>query len=240
MPNIQNRHLENAPGIFYTDNQCIDCDLCKETAPDNFRRNDQGGYVIVFKQPETPEEEALCMESMRGCPVEAIGNDGDGVDRSAENLKHMATMIGKKIAQFVEEHGDEIPEEDWDRIDCPFCGKMHYPGSDTADANEWVWEEKSICDHLLFLAVDISIYSGFQYRSNLFNRHLGLEDSEDGVVDIPSKEDPEELLTVSEIIASITLPGLELRSYQDPGGITCGPVGGGTITFGFVPDKAND
>jgi hypothetical protein len=113
-------------------------------------------------------------------------------------------------------------------------------GSDTADANEWIWEEKGICDHLLFLAVDISIYSGFQYRSKLFNRHLRLDDSEDGIVDIPSKEDPEELLIVPEIIDSITLPGLELRSYKDPGGIACGPVGGGTITFGFVPDKANE
>ena len=32
----------------------------------------------VFKQPTTPEEEALCKEAMEGCPVEAIGNDGEG------------------------------------------------------------------------------------------------------------------------------------------------------------------
>ena len=31
---------------------------------------------IVYKQPETPEEEALCKEAMEGCPVEAIGPDG--------------------------------------------------------------------------------------------------------------------------------------------------------------------
>jgi ferredoxin len=30
-----------------------------------------------LKQPETPEEEALCKEAMEGCPVEAIGNDGE-------------------------------------------------------------------------------------------------------------------------------------------------------------------
>ncbi|PYL19449.1 MAG: ferredoxin, partial [Verrucomicrobia bacterium] len=29
-----------------------------------------------YKQPESPEEEALCKEAMEGCPVEAIGNDG--------------------------------------------------------------------------------------------------------------------------------------------------------------------
>jgi len=37
-----------------------------------------GGYSYVFKQPTTPEEEALCKEAMEGCPVEAIGNNGEG------------------------------------------------------------------------------------------------------------------------------------------------------------------
>jgi ferredoxin len=31
----------------------------------------------VHKQPEGAEEEALCKEAMEGCPVEAIGSDGD-------------------------------------------------------------------------------------------------------------------------------------------------------------------
>ena len=58
--------------------QCIDCDLCRETAPANFTRSDDGGYSYVFKQPTTPEEEALCKEAMEECPVEAIGNNGEG------------------------------------------------------------------------------------------------------------------------------------------------------------------
>jgi ferredoxin len=77
MADIANRYPENILGKFYVDNQCIDCDLCRETAPDNFTRNDDGGYSYVFKQPTTPEEEAQCKEAMEGCPVEAIGNDGD-------------------------------------------------------------------------------------------------------------------------------------------------------------------
>jgi ferredoxin len=71
-----NRYSDNVPGKFYVDDQCIDCDLCRETAPDNFTRNEDGGYSYVFKQPVTPDEEALCKEAMEGCPVEAIGNDG--------------------------------------------------------------------------------------------------------------------------------------------------------------------
>jgi ferredoxin len=68
---------ENIMGKFYVDEQCIDCDLCRETAPDFFTRNDDGGYSFVYKQPTTQEEIDECMEALEGCPVEAIGNDGD-------------------------------------------------------------------------------------------------------------------------------------------------------------------
>jgi len=76
MANAANKYPENAPGKFYVDEQCIDCDLCRETAPANFKRNDDGGHSYVYKQAENPEEEARCKEAMEGCPVEAIGNDG--------------------------------------------------------------------------------------------------------------------------------------------------------------------
>lgn len=68
---------ENAPGKFYVDNQCIDCDLCRETAPGFFSRNEGGGYSFVAAQPSSDEDSALCTEALEGCPVEAIGNDGD-------------------------------------------------------------------------------------------------------------------------------------------------------------------
>ncbi len=76
MADAANKYPENAPGKFYVDEQCIDCDLCRETAPANFKRNDDGGHSFVYKQPENPEEQAVCKEAMEGCPVEAIGSDG--------------------------------------------------------------------------------------------------------------------------------------------------------------------
>jgi ferredoxin len=57
-----------------------DCDLCRETALANFKRNDGGGRSYVYKQAGSPEEEALCKEAMEGYPVEAIGNDGSWVN----------------------------------------------------------------------------------------------------------------------------------------------------------------
>ena len=62
MADIANKYPESVPGKFYVDDQC------RETAPANFRRNDDGGYSFVFNQPTTPEEEALCKEAMEGCP----------------------------------------------------------------------------------------------------------------------------------------------------------------------------
>ena len=67
----------NVDGQFFVDSNCIDCDLCRETAPSNFTRSDDEGYSYVCKQPENDEEEAQCREAMEGCPVEAIGDDGD-------------------------------------------------------------------------------------------------------------------------------------------------------------------
>ena len=70
------KQAENVPGKFYVDDQCIDCDVCRETAPKNFIRQEDNGYSYVYKQPESPEEEGQCKEAMESCPVEAIGDDG--------------------------------------------------------------------------------------------------------------------------------------------------------------------
>jgi len=51
MADIANRYPDNNPGKYYVDNQCIDCDLCRETAPNNFKRSDDGGFSFVYKQP---------------------------------------------------------------------------------------------------------------------------------------------------------------------------------------------
>jgi len=76
MAEVTHRYPGNAPGRYYVDDQCIDCDLCRQTAPMNFTRDEESGHSFVFQQPETPEEEAQCQEAMQNCPVEAIGNDG--------------------------------------------------------------------------------------------------------------------------------------------------------------------
>jgi len=68
---------ENVRGPFYVDQTCIDCDLCRQAAPNNFAvRNEQLGYYVK-KQPSSPQEVAQCKKALEACPVEAIGNDGE-------------------------------------------------------------------------------------------------------------------------------------------------------------------
>lgn len=76
MANIEQRNAENVPGSFYVDVNCINCDLCRTTAPKNFTLEADKNYSFVFKQPENPEEEAQCKEAVHMCPVEAIGVNG--------------------------------------------------------------------------------------------------------------------------------------------------------------------
>jgi ferredoxin len=82
MADLRDKFPDNIGGKYYVDNQCIDCDVCRDISPANFTRNDENGYSYVRKQPETPEESALCEEAFLACPVEAIGDDGaDASDR---------------------------------------------------------------------------------------------------------------------------------------------------------------
>ena len=76
MADKEDKYPDNVSGTYYVDEQCIDCDLCRQVAPDNFTRNEDEGYSFVYKQPSTPEESELCEEALEGCPVEAIGDDG--------------------------------------------------------------------------------------------------------------------------------------------------------------------
>jgi len=76
MANPADKLPDNVPGKYYVDKQCIDCDVCRDMAPNNFTRNDTSEYSYVYKQPENREEEAQCIEAMESCPVEAIGSNG--------------------------------------------------------------------------------------------------------------------------------------------------------------------
>ena len=75
MASKEDKYKDNVAGKFYVDTECIDCNLCRETAPENFTNHDDG-YSYVYKQPENQVEADACADALEECPVEAIGNDG--------------------------------------------------------------------------------------------------------------------------------------------------------------------
>jgi ferredoxin len=77
MASTTERLTQNVLGRYYVDASCIDCDLCRNTAPEFFRRDDEIGFSIVHRQPVTQDEIALAEEAREGCPSESIGSDGE-------------------------------------------------------------------------------------------------------------------------------------------------------------------
>lgn len=84
---VEDRLPDNVPGKFYVDRQCIDCDVCRDTAPAHFTRNDENGYSYVYEQPVSLEEYELCEEALTACPVEAIGDDAEEGDRPKVSIR---------------------------------------------------------------------------------------------------------------------------------------------------------
>ena len=75
MADYESRFEDNVGGKFYVDDACIICALCSEMLPTVFKESEEGGYNIVFNQPESEAEIKIALEAMEACPVEAIGDD---------------------------------------------------------------------------------------------------------------------------------------------------------------------
>jgi len=106
MANLQDKTPENVPGRYYVDNTCIDCDMCREIAPQIFKRHDDGAYSYVYRQPVTNEEIAVAEEALAHCPTETIGNDGV----SLELLPTPSQPVADKLRTPSESRGDALEQ----------------------------------------------------------------------------------------------------------------------------------
>jgi glyoxylase-like metal-dependent hydrolase (beta-lactamase superfamily II)/ferredoxin len=73
MANIQQRLRENVPGDFFVDSSCIDCDACRQLAPEIFREASDAS--IVYHQPETLVETKNALMALVACPTGSIGSE---------------------------------------------------------------------------------------------------------------------------------------------------------------------
>jgi glyoxylase-like metal-dependent hydrolase (beta-lactamase superfamily II)/ferredoxin len=68
---IELKHAENIAGDFFVDTTCIDCDLCRQIAPETF--SDIGDQSVVHHQPETDDQEFAALKALVTCPTASIG-----------------------------------------------------------------------------------------------------------------------------------------------------------------------
>ena len=67
MANVALRLPENVTGDFFVDSTCIDCDACRQIAPETFSEDDE--YSIVHHQPRSAEEVKRALMALVACPT---------------------------------------------------------------------------------------------------------------------------------------------------------------------------
>ena len=62
---------DNADGVLYVNDRCIDCSTCSHFAPSVFSRTNQG-YHVVHAQPSSEDDIDAARAALAACPVAAI------------------------------------------------------------------------------------------------------------------------------------------------------------------------
>jgi glyoxylase-like metal-dependent hydrolase (beta-lactamase superfamily II)/ferredoxin len=73
MARLAARLDENAPGAFFVDNSCIDCEACRQIAPETFVRSRRLGQSVVAAQPGRGDSEKRALMAVIACPTASIG-----------------------------------------------------------------------------------------------------------------------------------------------------------------------
>jgi glyoxylase-like metal-dependent hydrolase (beta-lactamase superfamily II)/ferredoxin len=74
MADRRNAVRENVEGSFFVDTTCIDCDTCRQLAPDTF--GETGEFSFVKAQPGEPCRERAALHALVACPTGSIGTSG--------------------------------------------------------------------------------------------------------------------------------------------------------------------
>lgn len=75
MANLNKRLPENVPGDYFVDSTCIDCDTCRQLAPQVF--GETGEFAFVHHQPEAAIDRRDALHALVSCPTGSIGCLGD-------------------------------------------------------------------------------------------------------------------------------------------------------------------
>jgi glyoxylase-like metal-dependent hydrolase (beta-lactamase superfamily II)/ferredoxin len=75
MANPKKRAPENVPGDFFVDSTCINCDACRQIAPQVFGEASETSFVHT--QPVTAADRRRALQALLACPTGSIGCLGD-------------------------------------------------------------------------------------------------------------------------------------------------------------------
>ena len=75
MANYRQKLSGNIDGDYFVDNRCINCDNCRELAPEVFREQDS--FSIVYQQPMGMEARERTIRAVISCPTRSIGSIKD-------------------------------------------------------------------------------------------------------------------------------------------------------------------
>jgi glyoxylase-like metal-dependent hydrolase (beta-lactamase superfamily II)/ferredoxin len=81
MANVAKILPANVAGDWFVDSTCIDCDTCRQLAPDVFGEAD--GYSYVREQPREETEERAALHALLACPTGSIGTRGPNQAKAA-------------------------------------------------------------------------------------------------------------------------------------------------------------
>jgi glyoxylase-like metal-dependent hydrolase (beta-lactamase superfamily II)/ferredoxin len=73
MASLAQKYPDNAPGDFYVDRTCIDCDACRRIAPAVFAEAADHSYVA--RQPASEAERVRSLMALVACPTGSIGTE---------------------------------------------------------------------------------------------------------------------------------------------------------------------
>jgi glyoxylase-like metal-dependent hydrolase (beta-lactamase superfamily II)/ferredoxin len=71
MAQLTHRLEQNAEGDFFVDSSCIDCDACRQIAPEVFDEFDEQSFVR--QQPRSPDDRRRALMALVACPTASIG-----------------------------------------------------------------------------------------------------------------------------------------------------------------------
>ncbi len=71
MADLKKRLPENVEGEFFVDSTCINCDACRQLAPEIFAESGDCSYV--YAQPHRKGEERGALRALLACPTGSIG-----------------------------------------------------------------------------------------------------------------------------------------------------------------------